>query len=514
MGVYGCMRFAHKNGLVVRQEPSDGHDRNLVPVAVDLWNVMYGLMEKYYPKHERVDDDATATLRCLLSLLRLLHKKKYFPFFVFDGGIDGEVKAAVGAKALVAKSAKSLCLTYACNKTPISLCAQDSLKPSPELICNDGTSLVSRCDFSRYLSQTCADEDDGLRISSTSSISHDGEGTVMGELCQHVVMGGEVVVDDKNIDALIPAVSVAEQCIPQRSLATRWSSKPETPRVSYKLCVSVIRHLGYAYVEAATAEADDVCANLYHTKTVSYVVSSDTDLLLMGCDIIVDITPPAPSVIRCYDILSFLGMDYPTFLAKFVRCHTDLHSEPTLKSMQEVIDMITMENPGSDDADTHQPDDDGFVLVVKCRGKRKTGNGPCQTISEEDHREQSRNGKRARKTRCQNRTRVAIAAHGASAALDRLPPARTLCDVLEREFIKHVAWITTPERLNSRLSILKRIPIAQESRNEDALRSAIMYAMSDPWLANTISDAACERTPHILSYRKVLFDYWERKPVD
>lgn len=122
--------------------------------------------------------------------------------------------------------------------------------------------------------------------------------------------------------------------------STRWSALDGAPRLSYRLCVNLIRHLGYPYVNACNLEADDVCANLYHTNTVAQIYTTDTDLILMGCDIILDIMPLFPPTLRCCDVLMDLGVTYDEFLTEFVRCHTDLHEPQTLASVQSVISSL------------------------------------------------------------------------------------------------------------------------------------------------------------------------------
>ena len=93
MGLFGLLKYAHRHRLV-RSEAISTPPGVLTPIAIDLWNVMYTLMEKHY--QETTEDNATTTARCLLRLLRMLHKRTYFPIFVSDRGIFGEGGARRG----------------------------------------------------------------------------------------------------------------------------------------------------------------------------------------------------------------------------------------------------------------------------------------------------------------------------------------------------------------------------------------------------------------------------------
>lgn len=117
------------------------------------------------------------------------------------------------------------------------------------------------------------------------------------------------------------------------------SAAPSKPalRLAHLFCIRVLRALGYAYINSGQLEADDACANLYHTNTVAYVYTTDTDLLLMGCDIVLDISACYIPTINCRDILKYFKMSYPQFLALFVRCHTDLHPNNTYASVEDVL---------------------------------------------------------------------------------------------------------------------------------------------------------------------------------
>ncbi|ARD71366.1 tegument host shutoff protein [Columbid alphaherpesvirus 1] len=490
MGVYGCMKFAFSKGLVKSQSivlPLG----TKIPVAVDLWNVMYGLMERSYRRRASGEDDAALTLRCLYSLLRMLHRRAYYPIFVSDRGIYGDGKALHGAKAI-------------------------------------GANAVALGGGSGRLDARMFDEDMEIENALVA------EGS-----------GGGLNVSRK-------------RCSVNRN---KWSSKPETPRVSHRLCLSVIRLLGFPYVNATNMEADDLCANLFHTKTVPYVLSSDTDLLLMGCDIIVDVSHLFPLIIRCKDVLAELNMDYATFLSKFVRCHTDLHKEPYLKSMQEVIELHKAlqraDRCGSDGELDPKDDYEGFSTVVRPKRRKKLRKSstrswrdardcdivrhgtakPFRSFSRKDRglRAQDARPVEDKAANCRRgsslRQRIdgfsrlsepsddpdenyrdgseSEATRGARVALESLRPAQTRCEVLEHKFIKHVAGILTPERRTSRVNILKRIPIIQDPRDPDAVRELIRRSLGDKCVAESIATAFINRVPAVQNYKRVLIKYWD-----
>uniref|UniRef100_A0AAU0K891 Virion host shutoff protein n=1 Tax=Anatid alphaherpesvirus 2 TaxID=3080522 RepID=A0AAU0K891_9ALPH len=561
MGVYGCMKFAHTKGLVKSQAISLPPG-TMIPVAVDLWNVMYGLMEKFHPRKADGDDDAALTLRCLYSLLRLLHRRAYFPIFVSDRGIYGDGKAMHGAKAIVANTA----------------------------MVGGGSGRLNAHTFEAVDA---------------------GDGQFPDEIASHASSGTHANYDDDHDGAYAFDKSRRRQSGGTRQC--RWSTKPETPRVLHRLCLSIIRFLGYPYVNATTMEADDLCANLFHTKTVPYVVSSDTDLLLMGCDIIIDVTHLFPLIIRCRDLLAELNVDYATFLLRFVRCHTDLHKEPILKSMQEVVESLyddtralgaagslvaadgraeeasdddeeaaassdddddaveeaASERVASDEGGIDEDDDDdnvGFSVVRNRRrranrtshavrwrcdgveggydagdggvfnnklphGRRLSGRIVDDARSSEPVGSVWRPDDAATKRRAATSRRVSRQADDddggpradpagpdgtatnptmdAKRALAALGPPRTRCEVLELKFIRHVVSILTPERRTSRVSILKRIPIIQDCRDGMAVRELINRSLEDPAEAESISSMLIKRVPPAPPYNHVLIKYWD-----
>ncbi|AFM75539.1 tegument protein, virion shutoff protein [Gallid alphaherpesvirus 2] len=429
MGVYGCMNFAYANGLVRSHISGFISGGDMTPIAVDLWNVMYGLLEKLYPGKIDGVDDSIITLRCLYCLLRLLHQRSYYPVFVADRGFYGNGKTLYGAKAIAATC-----------------------------IANRG-----------------------------------GSGRLHARLFDEC---GSTDVGEARCKRKPPGKKVC-----------RWSERFETPKILYQLCMSIIRYMGYPYVDAGTMEADDICANLFHTKTVAYVLSSDTDLILMGCDIIIDLTRIFPPTIYCRDVLAALQMDYFTFLLNFVRCHTDLHREPTLKSMQEIINLSSAKRCLHDTDCATDDDVPRCIRPLYEEQDRRTGENSYHSEGFDLHIRKDQS-----KTSCwdndvSNYTDTNLI-RGVQKALKSLRPPRTRCEILEYKFIKHAIATIIPERRTSRVSILKRFPIMQEGRDETAVEDLIFCNIFDVDEASTIVSQFIKRIPEVRPLNHILLKYW------
>ncbi|QBM10859.1 Virion host shutoff protein [Caprine alphaherpesvirus 1] len=278
MGLFKLLRYAYSNRLV-KYDAITTPPGVMTPIAVDLWNVMYTLMERFYSDSEGAVGDAAATARCFFSLLRMLLKRSYYPIFVADRGIHGDQRATRGAKAIVAQTMRAV----------------------------GGSGRLGRL----------------------ISDDYNSEDEVLGAYEYPATAAGLAAPGDED-----EAAEEFERRAPAGAAAT---ARPGAPRLAHRVCVSLIRFLGYAYVDAADMEADDVCANLFHTNTVAHVYTTDTDMILMGCDLILDAAPLFPPALRCRDVLASLGLTYGQFLAAFVRCHTDLHRPPVLRSVQQVV---------------------------------------------------------------------------------------------------------------------------------------------------------------------------------
>lgn len=124
-------------------------------------------------------------------------------------------------------------------------------------------------------------------------------------------------------------------------------------RPTYRFCRRLIEAAGYPIVAVPGYEADESCANLFHTGAVDYVISGDTDLLLMGCDLILDPLPMFPPVVRYRVLLKHLGMESDDFLSHFVRCHTDLHSSAQLVSFEQALEQWWGPRDGERDVGPH-----------------------------------------------------------------------------------------------------------------------------------------------------------------
>ncbi|AEI00249.1 UL41 protein [Gallid alphaherpesvirus 3] len=412
MGVYGCMHFAYANGLVRSHISGSISGGAMTPIAVDLWNVMYGLLEKIYPGKVDGVDNSVATLRCLYCLLRLLHQRSYYPVFVSDRGFSKYGKTLYGAKALAA-------------------------------------TRIARGGGSGRLQVRSRDE------------------------CENADTG-----------------EARNKRTRKRKRPRRWSDKSDTPKILHRLCMDTIRYMGYPYVDVAMMEADDICANLFHTKTVAYVLSSDTDMLLMGCDIIIDLTRIFPPTIYCRDVLAALKMDYFTFLSNFVRCQTDLHCEHTLKSMQEIIDLGTLKQGSGTICGKASDNERGRSSLMNCCNPEITGG---------HHYERPADMPDANRDLASNYS-----------LLRSLHPPKTRCEVLEYKFIKHVIATIMPERRTPRISILKRFPIMQDIRDDVAVEELVFRSIPNEAEASVISTAFLRCIPEVRPFDSVLIRYWGR----
>ncbi|AIL02936.1 tegument host shut-off protein [Equid alphaherpesvirus 3] len=498
MGLFGLLKYAYSNRLV-KHDAITTPPGVMTPIAIDLWNVMYTLMEKFASDEDGPADSATATARCFFSLLRLLLKRSYYPIFVSDRGIHGDGHVKHGAKAIVTQT--------------MSRRGGSGRLPGGPCLAGEG------------------DEADLLE----AYASEGGCGAaVPGAAPENAAQGfGE------------PARR-PEQSQPPRG------APGGAPRLSYRLCVNLIRYLGYPYVNAVDLEADDVCANLYHTNTVAQVYTTDTDLILMGCDIILDATPLFPPTLRCCDVLMSLGMGYDEFLTQFVRCHTDLHQQPTLVSVQTVIRSLA---PREGDV----PDDEraarralGFAPFL-APGPRRSIEETCDswrrptgaTFSSrsapapppesyatarlsgrvgrpEDRRaprrlseppEDRRGARRSldpttRVLHLKYTSRYPPIMESAPRALALMHPPRTRHEVLERKFVKHVVAMLTPE-IRGRFAVLRRMPIIQEDADFGLVYETLKNLVPDPDTVKELANLFWNHVPTPPDYNTVLVNYWD-----
>ncbi|SCL76929.1 tegument host shutoff protein [Spheniscid alphaherpesvirus 1] len=503
MGVYGFLKFAYKHGIV-RHRAVALPPTVVTPIAVDLWNVMYTLMERFYPKKAGNTEDAVMTARCFYTLLRLLDKRALYPVFVMDRGVSGgEVR---GAKAIAANTMRT----------------------------TGGSGRLTGFDLETEGEETFGYRSTKSRRRSSNPDSHNGQ------------------------------------------KSGRWSSRSAIPKLSHGLCIHLIRFLGYPYINTHNMEADDACANLFHTGAVINIYSTDMDLLLMGCDLILDIVPLFPPTLRCRDVLECLNLSYPQFLARFVRCHTDLHQMPILKSVEQVInnerrrqrsnehERREHENSKcevvkelSDNPDDPTSDDDAHVDLLEL------SNGDSKPESPAEYKEWRRrrprlssghNGyyayRRRRKShkwvdgsgdiecrKCGANTSVVATKNleittdersdvynadnktacktgdrlwcvrDADKALDILPVPRTRHDVLERKFVKHVVSLLTPEN-RGHLSILRRVPILQDHQDLDSVVEIIARFIQSEKESETLANLFCKFIPKPQDYDTVIDKYW------
>nr|APQ34872.1 tegument protein EUL41 [Equid alphaherpesvirus 1]APQ34947.1 tegument protein EUL41 [Equid alphaherpesvirus 1]APQ35022.1 tegument protein EUL41 [Equid alphaherpesvirus 1]APQ35097.1 tegument protein EUL41 [Equid alphaherpesvirus 1]QTW05812.1 tegument host shutoff protein [Equid alphaherpesvirus 1] len=488
MGLFGLLKYAYSNRLV-KHDAITTPPGIMTPIAIDLWNVMYTLMEKFDQERNFPLDGAAVTARCFFSLLRLLLKRSYYPIFVSDRGIYGDGRVKQGAKAIVSQT-------------------------------------MSSYGGSGRLSSACFTGDE-----------HDTE-------FQEDPEENDVSVPPQ--DTCPPTEISAGYVEPERKCehsSTRWSALDGAPRLSYRLCVNLIRHLGYPYVNACNLEADDVCANLYHTNTVAQIYTTDTDLILMGCDIILDIMPLFPPTLRCCDVLMDLGVTYDEFLTEFVRCHTDLHEPQTLASVQSVIS--SLHSPPDEDEGADMPQTPSGHSW-RCPNERRviswrrqddhdydssTEDSDQSDSSEEEEECPAGKGFGYRENpaveTCKRRTRPRRSAEAsgrilhlkytsryppimesAPRALVRMAPPKTRHEVLERKFVKHVVSMLTPERRGS-LSIMRRLPITQEPSNFSLVHDTLKNLVSEHEIARELANMFWNHIPTPTGYNTVLVNYWD-----
>nr|UGX62355.1 tegument host shutoff protein [Felid alphaherpesvirus 1] len=445
MGLFGMLKYAYCNRLV-KHDAITTPPGIYTPIAIDLWNVMYTLMEKFFPEKDIQVDNATVTAECFFSLLKLLQKRSYFPIFVSDRGIYGDGQVKYGAKAIVTQT----------------MCLQGGSGRLGEF-----------------------------------SIPHGGP-------CEDTSEPDGGNPKDCKVDI-------------QERISARWSSLAYTPRLCYRLCVNLIRYLGYPYVNVSDMEADDVCANLYHTNTVAQIYTTDTDLILMGCDIILDIIPLFPPTIRCRDVLASLNLTYSEFVARFARCHTDLHQTPILKSVQNLRSnqrhqsktkvkekVINLKSSTSISRDTSSDASSSEERDIECMSTDTYRISPSQIRGSSKQltmiEEQSLTLKYT--------SRYPPIMKTASQTLSFLPPPQTKHEVLERKFIKHLIARMTPET-RGRLSILKRVPILQEKANFNLVFETLKHFIGDAANAKHITNLFWKHISTPPDYNVVLVTYWD-----
>ncbi|ADO13786.1 tegument host shutoff protein [Saimiriine alphaherpesvirus 1] len=512
MGLFGMMKFAYAHRLVHRQSirPPAGM---VVPVAVDLWNVMYTLVEKYAQRYPAYSDEAI-TVRCLAHLLGVLAKRRLYPIFVTDRGADCNGRVVYGAKAILARTTAQYGSGEAAGYDDTDA---ESPLPSP-------------------LDYTAPGPDDrrSAYAPGTAFSSIRRRGRPAPRLSQSP---GE------------PAPPLGGAPASTR----RPSGGRSSGRLAHQLCMRVVRALGYPYVNSGQMEADDACANLYHTNTVAYVFSTDTDLLLMGCDIILDVGPCFLPTIRCRDVLRYLKMSYPQFLAMFVRCHTDLHPGHTCRSVDDVLQDFNWFSPGSHpEPDPDSGSDSDWSLHISRRSRRRSkkksipdhvtesqiswaaileadapGAVPDPTEDDEFYEdfqhlcggfdaqrldddaaadadsEESLHASHQRYTITRRRNII----RDATEALDWLPEPQTREDVVERRFVKYVISLITPRQQGS-WTLLKRVPVFQDERDVDVVQYAVQRHVAYPEDAEQVLAQLWYTVPAPSPYQSVLDRFW------
>ncbi|AVM39238.1 virion host shutoff protein [bovine alphaherpesvirus 1] len=449
MGLFKLLRYAYGNRLV-KHDAITTPPGVMTPIAVDLWNVMYTLLERFCGDAPGGVGDAAATARCFLSLLRMLLKRSYYPIFVADRGIHGDRRATRGAKAIVAQTMRAV----------------------------GGSGRLGRLVSDDYTS----------------------EDEVLGAY-EYPVPHADAAADD---DEEATAKKFAGR-------ASAGAARANAPKLAHRVCVSLIRFLGYAYVDAAEMEADDVCANLFHTNTVAHIYTTDTDMILMGCDLILDAAPLFPPTLRCRDVLASLGLTYGQFLATFVRCHTDLHQPPMLRSVQQVVRGLRRAaeaEPATTETESGSEREPESELGRPGAGPRRrlppAVDDPLKTTTPATVE--------AHSVRMKYTSRYPPIAQTCADALRLLPASQTRGGVLERKFVKHVVDTIAP-RMRGRWAVLKRVPIAQEAPDPRLVYDTIVSAVGSAAEADTLMGLFWKHIPTPPPFARVLADYWDEAPV-
>ncbi|ASW27065.1 tegument host shutoff protein [Beluga whale alphaherpesvirus 1] len=447
MGLFKLLRYAYANRLVKRDVISTPPGVE-TPIAVDLWNVMYTLVERMSRDAAARMSAAEATTRSLFKLLRTLERRAYFPIFVSDRGIGGYGRITRGAKAIV-------------NQTMAHLGGSGRVAP---FLPEQGT------------------DDEVLKTYEYPA---------------------------RDADATAPLCEASP-------LAAGAASPRAGPRLAHKLCVDLIRHLGYAYVDILNMEADDICANLFHTNTVAQIYTTDTDMILTGCDLILDVAPLFPPILRCRDVLASLGLPYSRFLASFVRCHTDLHAPPVLRSVQQVIRSLRLGRTPSSESEEEEDGEEADAPPVSHpwdpapsdgAASPETGPWPRARDADDPRLTTTRATVERYSVRTKYASRYPPILQTCGDAVWFLPPTRTRGDVVEKKFVRHVISMISPLRQDG-VSLLKRVPIYQDRLNPRGVHEALKQCMGGEDSERFAGSFWKPLTPP-RSYHAVLTEYWD-----
>lgn len=100
----------------------------------------------------------------------------------------------------------------------------------------------------------------------------------------------------------------------------------------------ILDYLGLTYIQA-DHEADNICASLLKNQQVDYILSGDTDMLLLGCDKIVKRSNNVFIEIHLSDILETFDLTQDQFLELCILLGTDYLQNTTIdkRSVEEVV---------------------------------------------------------------------------------------------------------------------------------------------------------------------------------
>ncbi|NP_077432.2 tegument host shutoff protein [Cercopithecine alphaherpesvirus 9] len=450
MGLFGLTRFIHDHRLIKPSNISTPPGV-LTPIAVDIWNVMYTLLERLYPsKRYKKIHGPSVTIHCLGVLLRLLTHRSYYPIFVLEETEDASKPLARGAKALVHETKLEKRLKSANLYTTIST------GKHPRGFYKDIPKYYET--MFPIIHTTEGIFEPAHRLNTSSSENH--------------CMSSDKVKCFQNSDVN----NVEYYCMESGH------------RLHHKLCASLIKLMGYAYVEANNIEADEACANLFHTRTAALVYTTDTDLLLMGCDIVLDTVPLFAPIVKCKDLLQYLGITYPEFLAAFVRCQTDLHTSETLRSVQQVIEDTGLKLPNNSIiADSH------FESWRHKNTTHDTDLQPGDLKYIENVPDYTSNLSRVTEE--------------AECALNLMPPSTSVSDELERAFVQHVITIVTPTT-RGRLKLMKRVTVMQQQPSHTLIAYVLNTYFNNPKIIQQYISTFKRLLAPPLPLNVVLSKYW------
>lgn len=253
--------------------------------------------------------------------------------------------------------------------------------------------------------------------------------------------------------------------------ATKSYCYPRTRSMAphYKLCWDLITAAGFPTVYVNGMEADYGCANLFHTKTVMYVWSNDSDHVFMGCDVITDLSPAFPVAVFARTVLNYLNMTYQEFASTFVDCHTNIHSPDKIYSFAAKLaehrgkvceDLVGEKSHARKELKdkNHDTDCESYNLMTShdlgCTAQEPRQKSCVSVLCVFPTDAQ----KKTTDLRLKNEMRLPIEREDFLARCKR-----------NKEFLDYMNGFIGPQKINERHTIIKRVPINQSPLNMMAI---------------------------------------------